>query len=95
MRISGDIDLRLLFSDGNHFIDIGMVKEYHVHSLELTLWDSFCSWMIFKDKYGAIKIVIFPDDEWKDEWFKSLKKKPKVLLEGGRGYLKSAKEKKS
>lgn len=94
MRISGAIDLRLEFSDGSHFIDVGMVEGYHIHSLELTFLNSFCSWMIFKDKYGAIKIVIFPNDEWREEWYESLKKKPKILLKGGRGYIESKKKEK-
>jgi len=89
MRISGRIDLRLEFSDGKHFIDVGMVKNYHIHSLELTLLDSFCCWMIFKDEHGATKIVIFPDDKWRSEWYESFKEKPIILLAGGRGYFKS------
>lgn len=92
MRISGKIDVRFEFSDGNHFIDVGMVEDYHIHSLELTLLDSFCSWMIFQGKHGAIKIVIFPDHKWRDEWYKSLTSHPKILLEGGRGYFKSKKK---
>ncbi len=93
MRISGRIDVRFEFSDGRHFIDVGMVEKYHIHSLELTLLDSFCCWMIFKDEHGATKMVVFPEDKWGDEWYESLKKKPKILLRGGRGYFKS-KEKK-
>ncbi len=93
MRIKGAIDLRLEFSDGNHFIDVGMVKEYHIHSLELTLLDSFCCWMIFRDEHRATKIVIFPDVKWRDEWYESFKKKPEILLKGGWGYFKSKEEK--
>lgn len=89
MRISGEIDIRFEFSDGNHFIDVGMVGGYHIHSLELTFLDSFCSWVMFKDKHGATKMAIFPTDEWREEWLKSLKEKPKILRKGGRGYYKS------
>lgn len=82
MKISGAIDLRLEFSDGHHFIDVGMVDGYKIHSLELKLVDSFCSWLIYKDENGYFKIVVFPKKEWRDEWYESLKIKPKILLEG-------------
>jgi len=95
MIIKGAIDIRLEFSDGKHFIDVGMVEGYHIHSLELTFLDSFCSWMIYKDKYSAIKIVIFPDDKWREEWYNSLTFQPKILLKGGRGYLKSKQKEKT
>lgn len=82
MNISGEIDLRLEFSDGSHFIDVGMVNNYKLHSFELTLIDSFCSWLIYKNEHGYIKIAVFPTKEWRDEWWEALKIKPKILLEG-------------
>ena len=95
MIIKGAIDIRIEFSDGSHFIDVGMVENYHIHSLELTFLDSFCSWLIFRDTHGAVKMVIFPTDKWRKEWYKSLTFQPKILLKGGRGYLKSKQKEKT
>ncbi len=82
MIISGAIDLRLEFSDGHHFIDVGMVDNYKIHSLELRLLDTFCSWLIYKDENNYLKIAVFPTKEWREEWYESLKVKPKILLKG-------------
>jgi len=80
MRIKGNLDLRIEFSDGNHFIDVGEVKNYSAHSALLTLIDMFCSWVIFKDENDYTKIAIFPADEWREEWLKSLESLPYILL---------------
>ena len=92
MRILGHIDFRIEFSDGNHFIDVGMVRGSYNHSIELTLIDSFCYWAIYKDEHGHKKMVIFPNEEWFKDWLRPLKKKPKFLLKGGRGFLPSDKK---
>jgi len=85
MNIS-TIDNIRIESAGGQFLDISNLNS--PYGLEIQLYSFDCFWALIEYIDGCgqkdYKIILWPDKLWFEEWFESLKIKPKIILSKGK-----------
>lgn len=82
-------ECRLYFNGTECFFDISSIKVYEPYSLKINIWPNFQFTAIvempqIENHPIETTLVSFPDKNWFDEWYKSLKKKPVILWSRGK-----------